>query len=169
MFTLDMLEVLLPPPSFCAAREHSIACISMAHGLPPHSPSAPPPPCAPLTHSPSAVENCMSFSMFSFLVFRFVLVFFFFYFLLFLCVCVVFLCFSPISLPVYLHSRSFLLSLPCCRLDFGFGFSTSISISFGFGSAAAQLQLAPLTWPHSAHDCVGRLVVCFILFAFVYK
>lgn len=165
MFTLDMLEVLLPPPSFCAAREHSIACISMAF---PHIPPLPLPPCA---RSPTrqvlwkivCLFPCFHFSSF--------VSFWFFFSFIFCCscVCVVFLCFSPISLPVYLHSRSFLLSLPCCRLDFGFGFSTSISISFGFGSAAAQLQLAPLTWPHSAHDCVGRLVVCFILFAFVYK
>lgn len=137
----------------------SIPCLHFHGPWPPHVPSLS--PSSPLlTHSPSAVENCVSFSMFSFLVFRFS----FFYFLLFF-VCF-FVCFSPISLPVYLHSRSFLPSLPCARLDFGF--SSSISISISLGSAAAQLQLAPLTWPTLPTSALAAVsCVLFYLHLFV--
>lgn len=156
MFTLDMLEVLLPLASFSAAREHSMLAF-------PWPMASPCPLSLPLFPSAHPLAKCCGKLCVFFHVFISRLSFWlvFFYFLLFF-VCF-FVCFSPISLPVYLHSRSFLPSLPCARLDFGFGFSSSISISISLGSAAAQLQLAPLTWPTLPTSALAA-VSCFLFY-----
>lgn len=95
-----------------------------------------------------------------------------FFFLLFF-----FLFLSPISLPVYLHSRSF------CFVSFFLVPDTTLALALATAPALAPAQLALsfsnavargswvayLARPTPTPNAHVSFVVCFILFAFVYK
>lgn len=143
MFTLDMLEVLLPPPSFCAAREHSIACISMAHGLPPHSPSA---PTTSVLRSPTrqvlwkivCLFPCFHFSSF--------VSFWFFFSFIFCCscVCVLFFCVSRPFRCLFIC-----IVVRSCFLFLVAGSTLALALAPASASASASAQLLlSFSWLH---------------------
>lgn len=144
-----MLEVLLPLASFSAAREHSMLAFPWPMASPcPLSLSLSSPL---LTHSPSAVENCVSFSMFSFLVFRFGFSFFFIFFC-FLCV---FLC---VSRPF--HCLFICIVVRSCRLFLVPGSTLALALAAAAASASAsawaQLLLS-FSWLHLPGPLCPRL------------
>lgn len=160
MFTLDMLEVLLPLASFSAAREHSMLAF-------PWPMASPCPLSLPLFPSAHPLAKCCGKLCVFFHVFISRLSFWFFFFLFFAVFCV-FFCVFLAHFTACLFAQSFVLAVSSlCPARLWLWLQQQHQHQLGLSCCSASAGSTYLA--HSAHVCVGRRVVCFILFAFVYK
>lgn len=142
MFTLDMLEVLLPLASFSAAREHSMLAF-------PWPMASPCPLSLPLFPSAHPLAKCCGKLCVFFHVFISRLSFWFFFFFLFCC----FLC---VSRPF--HCLFICIVVRSCRLFLVPGSTLALALAAAAASASAWAQLLlSFSWLHLPGPLCPRL------------